>query len=313
MKKTIILMSFLMMAFFSSQPSSHALVSLSPGQMKKAVAQAGVDIAIGDAVTETNLDSLRFSNPEDLNNQYISFNDINLISTLNTGSTDMNDDGYINHLCLDVGLYNNQVMFFAESPDLNLTTDISVGNIDFSGTVIGSLFVDKLKISSFHLFMGPHGSSGISFEAGTRLNINSIKYDYNSTDSLIFSGVTFSKSFSGTLENPDSWITEPGEFRVGDVLNNKVASLDFAGDTTANWNFVDSDGISYYVANPRNDKGYIAMNLPMEGSIRVKDISFGAENISLGITRTSLGSIAIDGIKVEKLYIEIPGRGLGNR
>lgn len=282
--------------------SVSALETLTPVQMKRVVAQAGVDIAIGDAVTENHLDKLQISNPDDASNQYISFNDIKYVSTLNTGSSDMNEDGAINHLSLDVGLYANQVMLFALSPDLNITTDITVDNIDFSGTTIGSFSVDDLTISSFHLYMGPHGVSGINFEIGKRLSISTIEYGYNSTDSLTFSGIGVAKSFSGTLENPATWTTDKGEFLIGDILNNKPATLDFSGDATASWNFLDSGGNAYSVANPRYNTGYIAMNLPMEGSIRVKNINFGDNN---------LGSVAIDGLKVEKLYIEIPGRGLG--
>jgi hypothetical protein len=43
----------------------------------------------------------------------------------------------------------------------------------------------------------------------------------------------------------------------------------------------------------------------MSGSIRIENISFG------GTSQTDLGMLAIDGLNVEKLYIEIPGRGLG--
>lgn len=44
------------------------------------------------------------------------------------------------------------------------------------------------------------------------------------------------------------------------------------------------------------------MNLPMQGAIHIDKVSLGGNDF---------GGIAIDGIKVEKLYIEIPGRGLG--
>lgn len=302
MKKTIIFTNVLFLLTMYLYSSVYALETLTPSQMKRVVAQAGVDIAIGDAVTETHLDSFRVANPDDASNQYISFNDIRYVSTFNTGTKDMNEDGSINHLSLDVGLYSNKVMFFAQSPDLNITTDIIVDSIDFSGTTIGSLFVDKLMISSFHLYMGPHGVSGIDFELGKRLSIDTIKFDYNSTDSLTFSGITLAHSFSETVhENPDTWIAND-EFLIGDILNNKSASLDFTADTTASWNFVDSAGNPYSVANPRFETGYIVMNLPMEGSLRVDNINFGGNN---------LGSMAIDGLKVEKLYIEIPGRGLG--
>jgi hypothetical protein len=56
------------------------------------------------------------------------------------------------------------------------------------------------------------------------------------------------------------------------------------------------------VDNPRHNTAYIGLNLPMSGSVRVENITFGGND---------MGLLAIDGMNVQKLYIEIPGRGLG--
>lgn len=305
MKKKIRFTSLFLIMFVMNNTMAVALESLTPNEMKKVVAQAGVDIAIGNMVREDQFDNFRISNPND-SAQSISFNNIGIISKLDTGSKDMNDDGSINHLSLDVGLYDNKVMFFADSPDLNLSSDITVDDIVFCNTSIGSLFIDNFGISSFHFYAGAHAVSGIDFELGMRLKVDKFQYNYNSSSSLTLSGITFTRSFSsssGTLEDPSTWVVEPGEFTIGNILSGSPASVDFSGDKTVSWNFTDSGGNSYSVANPRYNTGYIALNLPMEGSIRVENLNMGGNN---------LGSIAIDGIKVEKLYIEIPGRGLGN-
>lgn len=291
MKKTTIFMSILIIKLSLPCPSVFSLESLTPDQMKNTVARAGVDIAITDAVVENYLHNVRFENTS-IAGQYLSFDGIHFVSTLNTGSSDMNGDGLLNHLSLDVSDYNNQVMLFFDCPDLNLTTDITVNSIDFYGTPIGSLSTDNMVLSSFHLYMGPHVNTGIDFELGVRMKIFSQTYKYNSTDSLTFSKITFAESISGTPDDPSTWNLTTGQFRIGDLEHNNPATIDFFADPTTD------------TSNPRYDAGYVALNLPMNGSIRVENVTFGSNNF---------GSIAIDGLQVEKLYIEIPGRGLGKK
>ena len=281
--------------------SVFGLEVLSKDQMQHAVAQAGIDIAIGDLVVETYTDSVTISNPDDMT-QYIGFNGIGLSTQVDTATGDVDADGMINHLSIDVGIMNDQVMFIAESPDLCIETDMTISNIDFSGTSIGSLSVESMILSSFHLYMGPHaGSSGVDYEFGQRLTIADLSFNYNASDALTFSGITLSNTFGGALRVPSTW-SAVGEFQVGDVLNGSPATLDIAADTQASWTMTDSNGVAYSVANPRYDTGYIALNMPMSGSIRVENMNFGGND---------LGLLAIDGINVQKLYIEIPGRGLG--
>ena len=277
------------------------LEALSKGQMKHAVAQAGIDIAICDKTFENHTESLTISNPDDTA-QYISFQGIRTMTQLATGSDDMNDDGMIHHLSIDIGSLNTMAMFMVESPDLSIRTDLTIAGIDFAGTDIGSLSVESMILSSFHLYMGPHaGSTGVDYEFGQRLTIADLSFNYNTTDALTFSGITFSNTFGGTLEDPATW-SAVGEFQVGAVLNGSPATLDIAADTQASWTMTDSNGVTYSVENPRCDTGYIALNMPMSGSIRVENMNFGGND---------LGLLAIDGINVQKLYIEIPGRGLG--
>lgn len=290
MKKIISFMSILIIISLPC-PSAFSLESLTTDQMKNTVARAGVDIAISDAVVENYLRNVRFENTS-IAGQYLSFDGIHFVSTLNTGSSDMNGDGLLHHLSLDVGDYNNQVMLFFDCPDLNLTTDITVDSIDFYGTPIGRLSTDNMVLSSFHFYMGPHVNMGIDFELGVRMKIASQTYKYNSTDSLAFSDITFAGSISGTPDDPSTWNLTTGQFRIGDLEHNNPATIDFFADPTTD------------TSNPRYDAGYVALNLPMDGSIRVKNVTFGSNDF---------GSIAVDGLHVEKLYIEIPGRGLGKK
>lgn len=277
-----------------SYSTSFSLESLTPSQMKNTVARAGVDIAISNAVTETYTDKFAIYNPDqDKLLYHLNFNDFHSSTTVNTGSGDTNGDGFINHLSMDVGVYNNEVMFFAESPDLSISTDFTVGSIVFCNQNMGSLRVDDMDLLSFHLYGGPHEDNGIDFELGSQLKVDLFKYQYDSntpTGFLALEGITFARTISGTDAN--------GEFLIGNLAGSNPATIDIVSDDTAEWIL----GSNPPVANPRNGTGYISMNLPMQGAIHIDKVSLGGNDF---------GGIAIDGIKVEKLYIEIPGRGLG--
>ncbi|MFA6011297.1 MAG: hypothetical protein WC799_15030 [Desulfobacteraceae bacterium] len=281
MKKLTILINILFLATSLTCSSVYALETLSAAQMKNAVAQAGVDIAITDAVTEIHENHITFSSPDqDETTCYLTLNNLHLISSLNTGKSDENDNGFLNHLSLDVGINpaTNQVMLFADSPDLSIVTDLTVDNIDFCGENIGKINVNDFTLSSFHLYAGPHvNQTGIDFETGQRTTIETMTYQYGNTEdlSLILSGVCLASSFNGT--------TAIGEFKVGDLSSGKQASININYDISEN-------------------RSFLALNLPMEGSLHIENITFGGND---------LGALTLDGIHAEKLYIELPGRGLG--
>lgn len=289
MKQKIILFLFALVAGFANTPV-FCLEALSPEQMRQTVARSGVDIAIGNVETESYHENFSLYNTTPgYTDQYMSLNGIRIMSTLNTGPGDVNDDGSINHLSLDVGLYSNRAMLFAQCPDLHLTTDITVDTVDFYGTNIGGIAVDNYEMTSFHLSLGPHGGSGLDFEMGKRVTIASASYNYNPTSALALSGIIIAGEIEGAPETPGLWLSK-GEFLIGKLEKNNPATVDFFLDPTTD------------PTHPRYNAGYIAMNLPMEGSFRVENIQFGSQNF---------GAFAVDGLEVERLYIEIPGRGLG--
>lgn len=278
-------------------PLAFSLESLSPDQMKKTVARSGVDVSINNLVAENYLEYVDFRNYKD-DPPHITFNGMHFYFTANIGGSDINGDGSIDPLRLNMGSYNNNAMLFANALDLEFKTDIDVDDIDFCGTHIGSMFVNDLTLSSFHLNIGPHVSTGVDFELGLRLYSESLTYNYNTTGtpgSLTVSDVHVANAFTGNPDDPSTWavdktpwggdLTETDQFRVGDLANNKPATVDF---------FTDS-------STPGRE-GYIALNLPMKGSMRVENITFGGSNF---------GSLIIEKMNVEKLYIEMPGRGLG--
>jgi hypothetical protein len=253
--------------------------------MKCTYGQAGVDIAISDVIIESADEGISFINTED-ENQYISFQDLRSMLTVNSGTTDMNNDQFVNHLTIDIGSYYNESMFVLDAPDLDINLDFSCSSIHVSGTggtdtAIGSFNVDNLSVTSLKFCIGAHPDSGIDFEYSQQLGITSLSYNYNASKSLTLSGITFADTFSGDAEDPSSWIPT-GSFTLGNVAAGNPASFDIGTDD--------------------KERTYVAFNLPMSGSVRISNIALGG---------TDFGPIAIDGIKVEKFLIEIPGRGFG--
>jgi len=261
--------------------TSFSLESLTPTQMKNTVARAGVDIAISNAATETHTDHFTLLNPDqDKTLYHLKFNNFHSITTVSTG---------LDHISLDVGEYNNEVMFFAESPALSISTDFTVDSIIFCNENIGRLGVEDMNLSSFHLYAGPHADNGIDFEFGEQLSIKSFTYQYNSSTTsgfLALTGITFANTFLPTGAN--------GEFLIGNLSESNPAKIDILSDDTAEW----IPG----VVNPRLGTAFISLDLPMQGSIHIDNVTMGGNNF---------GNLAIDNINIEKLYIEIPGRGLG--
>jgi hypothetical protein len=181
-----------------------SLESLTKDQMKQTVGRAGIDISITNAVTETYHEHITLSSPDiEPITHYMRLNGLHMMTTVNTGETDESGEGALNHFSLDVGLYaaTNQVMLFAESPDLSIVTDINVDSIDFCGNDIGSITVDDFKLSAFHLAAGPHADSGIDFELGMRSRVESLVWQYGENQApgddlaLKLTGIGFAESF----------------------------------------------------------------------------------------------------------------------
>jgi hypothetical protein len=266
-KKTIISTIIAIVTFLIASGTASALEVMSKGQLKRATAQSGVDISIAEAVTEIYLQNLDFINSDDPDNQYISFRDFHMFTEGSTGSSDVDNSGTINHLTFDVGMsYNDQAMIFLKSPDLEITTDLSIGSMNFCGTDLGSINMDNMNLSSFHLTMGPHigdTGEGLDLETGLSCSIGTLTYNYNATDNLTLTGLKY-------------------DFQLGDLSLSNPATIDVSSAPT------------------------IVMNMPLYGSFKIDNIS-----VNTGIGTTSLGSMDIKGVELQKLYIEIPGRGLG--
>ena len=155
----------------------------------------------------------------------------------------------------------------------------SVDDLIFAGQELGSLRVgpvvegaSTLRISS----AAPGSASGVEFEYKTRIDIGSFRYAYTPSSALSLSGVHLFGSASGAPElDPAGWGMS-GSFQIGDLTSATPNPATFNVGT-------DQSGISS-----------TTMNLPMQGSLRVEELSFGS---------TSFGPMAIDGIDVHRLQM----------
>jgi hypothetical protein len=255
--------------------------NMSKKQMMDATGQAGISIAVDNASFESYFQNITFSNPDDPANQYVACHGIHLISTVDIGTSDSNDNGEIDYFTTNIGVINHNTMLEIKCPDLLFTTQMTVSTIDFCGTSLGSIDFSNIALSSLSLTTGPGQTTGIQYEIGRAFHVDGVSYTYNQGNSLVISNIGFVESFSGSTSDPSSW-NPSGTFNIGDISGGNPATIN-----------IGSSG----------DRNYIAMNLPMQGSLRIGNMNCAG---------TDLGTLAaIDGINVIKLYIELPGRGIG--
>ncbi len=303
------------------------LEPLSERQMKGTTAQAGISIAMEDVTYYQSVDAFQLANPYDPDT-YIEFQNIESFTTLDVGMSDTDGDGLIGFLTLDMGTVNDaaspidgKALLYLTGSDIDLRKNTTIGNINYCGTDIGSAAIDTFSMPSFHLILGAH-DSGVDMEFGARVTIDQLTYRdtthvISQPDTLAFTGITFAGTFTDDAARTDGIEDDPtntttwqaaGEFTLGDMEGGNPMTLDVAADDTETWVFKDKDGaVTYTADNPRFGSGFIALNVPMEGSIRVEHMKVK----NMAQQETDLGAFALDNIKAHKLYIEIPGRGLG--
>lgn len=156
----------------------------------------------------------------------------------------------------------------------------------------------------------PYGS-GLRTVAGLKAQVDGLVLENPDHQEIAsVSGVMIGAAFNGATlpEEPSStneldtstWSFAEGLFELGipyyyhdnpnqedTGISSYPFTLDITGDDTRSGNY----------------QVYMAINAPVRGSIRVKNIA--SNNFEMG-------SIAIDGIRLYKNYIEFPGRGIGN-
>jgi len=168
----------------------------------------------------------------------------------------------------------------------------SVGDLVFCNQSLGSLNLDALSMGpSLHRF-GAHadGTSGIDFDYSTSVYAKEFRYTYtttpvspDTTGTLALTGIHLMGAATGTADDPSNPATweftgTNNVFRIGNIDTGNPATIDVSTDTGGT--------TSLY------------LNLPMQGSLRVENVTFGGNDF---------GPIAIDGINVHHLYVKISG------
>lgn len=294
---------FVLSVFFTPSPV-FCLEKMDKKQLKAETGQAGLDIAMDSVVIYHGSDSVRVANPSDPENNYVSFENIKGLGVFETGAADIDNDGVAGKLTIDVGTVTNNPdittddmpLVFLSCPDWMQNIDVLIGNVNWCGKSIGSAEIRGFSLPSWHAYIGSYNGAGVDFQLGFRTKIEEIKFNYGengesfSVNKLQAAG-TFAHDPSDAIqdnpEDPSTWKAS-GEFKVGDALAStpNPASIDIGVRENA-------DGTTTPI---------IQMQLNASGSIRASDIAFGTQ---------SFGPMAIDGIKVHNMKIELPGRGLG--
>jgi len=168
------------------------------------------------------------------------------------------------------------------SPNWTQQVYYSVDDIVFCTHSLGSMNIGSVNLHSTYTMLTANGRVGPAWETGISLDIDEFKYVYNTAPtSLAFQNIYLSGSASGTESDPSTWAFS-GQFKIGD-FGTPLGT----GYNPADMNIITRDD---------NGKTVIVLNLPMSGSFRVKDVNFGG---------TDFGPIAIDGINVHSLNVEI--------
>ena len=260
------------------------LEKLSDIEMKSLRAQAGISVALNDNTIYNSAEYIRLTNAQDLSS-YIELQDLESTMNIDCGKDDIDNDGVVGQILIDVlSLANGQAFIQISADDLSLDWDVSIGNINVCGAGgdLGSLAIENITIPKFHVYAGTHGY-GLDAEVGFQSRIDSLTFQYNDnptapeTGSLIFTGSSFAGSFDGTIDDPSSWVAR-NEFVMGDIYNDNPVTFDVNAD-------------------------HVQIKSTMTGSFRIENVDFN---------NTDMGMVIMDDINVHRLDIEIPGRGLGN-
>lgn len=171
----------------------------------------------------------------------------------------------------------------------------SMGSLHLSGLALQEFAIYVTPISALeHVYGTDLRGSGIAFHFETRAKLDEFRWEYNDLDDeLRFAGTYFVGGFDeygmdGTgdvYEDPATW--RPAQrFKIGNLnpRDREAAGFDPA---------IATFGV---VTDPADaNRGYIQMQLPMQGSIRMEEVTFGDKNFGPNI---------IDNLHVHHLQVD---------
>ncbi len=257
-------------------------------------AQSGISINIGDSGARYTADVIKYSDTDHTPPNWIEFR--NYVIDDGSGGyfsfdTEGSNPACYNFITIDVGTgvatAGQTTIVVTDTSHYN-PRYYSVGTVVFCNQALGSLDIDNVtrQDSNFTIASHADGTYGIDFDYKTKMYIGEFKFTYNTAGSaLSFSDIHLVEDATvitgDTPEDPTTWdlsdIRVVGKFKVGDLENGNPATIDVATVSSVN-------------------KTSVFYNFPMEGCIRVEDVTFGARDF---------GPCAIDGIDVHHLNIQM--------
>lgn len=307
---TVVLGLLLISALFLPR-SAACMEKLDNEEMKGLTGQAGISAASSNVVLE-------------YFNEEIKFEDTH---TLDKDGNPLTPNGYVKFgmhalmvsddlITFDVGVFNDLAMVSMTHESLNDPVNffhlenVSVRNHNTqppSNTVLGDIQISNIQIFKSRLNLFPPGGSGntcgIQGAGGVRMNMENLVFNNpNDNMSVSVSGAMFGAAFTGSPENPEDWAFDDGLFCVG----SPYYFQDYSGQQELGPQPFTFD-ITHDGSRPGDFQAYMALNLPVQGSIRIQNIASEAPDANF-----DMGPIAIDGIRLYKNEVEFPGRGIGN-
>jgi len=257
--------------------ASAALRALGEGELASVTGRAGVSIDL-DLGLKVSIGSFAISDTSSTPN-WLTFKGITIDDGAGGNFLVKSSDGLtINPTTFDVATDASgaSTLVISDSSRMN-PRYYSIDSINFVGQDLGSLQIGPVSEGPSVLALSALGTgSGVQFDYTTSANIGAFRYGYNSAESLTFSGIHLFGTPTGAPEDPTRW-GMTGNFHIGTASPGTDAPASFS------------------VATDQNGVTSSYLNLPMQGSIRVENLSFGD---------TNFGPMAIDGIHSHRLQIK---------
>jgi hypothetical protein len=173
----------------------------------------------------------------------------------------------------------------------------TIGHFTFSDGIqaydLLQLDIGPIRTPSYQYYFAPHPGSGIDFEYDFEMHIDDLSWRYKyPNERLTISDLHIGHSFDyGSLsdkpEDPSTWKTEIGEFKIGDMFGDLTTGAEVHSNPAQ---------IGAGLLNAENNlyNASAGFYLPLEGSIRFEGVDFAGTNFGPG---------AIDNIKAYRLQV----------
>jgi hypothetical protein len=295
----VILFVFILSLCLTTTGTAQALMSqLNDEALMGISGQAGLSIVL-DGSAQVHYDLFKFSDTQATPN-WIELKNFNINGagggafSFATLGADVDNPAVFEPNTIDVATDSNGQTFVSMLDTSNMNPRwYSVGDIElkyYDGSAyqeqsLGSINLDALSQGPSVYNLWAHAASGISFNYTTAISASALTYTYNTAPTtLSLTGIHIVGSATGGSDdpaNPATWVFggTSNFFKIGTIgdVSNTSATVDVATDST---------GTSIF------------LSLPMAGTIRVADVTFGGQ---------SFGPIAIDGIQIHRLNVKISG------